>query len=224
MVTELATLAGATSVARVVSDFGQIVGRAETGDGGIEHAMERNRAPTGLPHGRRRRWYAARTRSRSEKAAYRVLESNGIESYLPLVEQQRRWADRKKWVEFPLFPGYLFVRSHRDDLGSVLATPGVVDVVRVEGRPAVVREDEIASVRALIEGVRRTGELPRASDYVVVGERVRVTEGPFAGLVGTLVEERGRTRVAVRLRVLRQAVSVDLDRCWLRPVAAKIDH
>lgn len=153
---------------------------------------------------------------------HRFLESNGVESYLPLLEQERKWSDRRKRVAFPLFPGYLFVRSRADDLGTMLATPGVVDVVRVRGQPAVVREDELESVRTLTEAVRRTGELPKASDFMTIGEHVEVAEGPFAGLVGTLIEERGRTRVAVRLTALRQAVSVDLDRHWVKPLVAKL--
>jgi len=56
------------------------------------------------------RWYACRTRARAEKRAARLLSGNGVESYLPPIERQRQWADRKKRVAFPLFPGYVFAR------------------------------------------------------------------------------------------------------------------
>jgi transcriptional antiterminator NusG len=162
-------------------------------------------------------WYAGRTRPRAEKAVHRMLERQGVESYLPLVERERSWTDRAKRVSLPLFPGYLFLRFRRATISAVLGIPGLMDVVRDGGEPAVVREDELDSVRVLLDGVRKSGELPTPTDYLVVGDPVKVVGGPFAGLSGILIEERGRARVAVRLSVLRHAVSVELDRCWIRP-------
>ena len=166
--------------------------------------------------GDRSRWYACRTRSRSEKAAARALERRNVECYLPLLAKRSRWADRTVSVSVPLFPGYLFVRCERESIGAVLAAPGLVDVVRVNGEPSEVRETELDAVRAVLEGVRRTGALPSHADFLVVGDEVRVTRGPFAGLRGVLAEERGRARVVIRLSAIRQAVSVELDRRWLR--------
>lgn len=165
-----------------------------------------------------RRWYAARTRPRAEKAAYRALSANGVECYLPVVEQERQWADRIKRVEFPLFPGYLFIFCMRRQIGSVLAgVPGLIDVIRQDGRPCVVREDELFAVRVLVEGMRRTGKLPTVSDYPVIGNPVRVIEGPFKGLTGTLVEDRHASRVVVRISAVRMAAGIELDRTSIRP-------
>jgi len=146
-----------------------------------------------------------------------ALEGRSVESYLPLVARERQWADRVKRVHFPLFPGYVFARFDLSGLGEVLRTPGLTEVVGVEGRPAPVSEQELESVRALVEGIERTGLEPHASDYLIVGEDVEVVEGPFKGLRGTLVDERGASRVVVKLDAIRQALGVEMERRYLRP-------
>jgi transcription antitermination factor NusG len=165
-----------------------------------------------------RRWYACRTRSRAEKKVFAALEGRAVESYLPLVPRDREWADRVKRVHFPIFPGYVFARFEMSGMGLVLQVPGLTEVVGVEGRPIPVADDELDSVRALVEGIERTGLEPHVSDYLVVGEAVEVIDGPFRGLRGTLVDVRGATRVVVRLGVIRQALGVQMERRYLRPL------
>ena len=163
------------------------------------------------------RWYACRTRSRAEKQASRLFQERNIESYLPLHEQTRQWADRKKQVEFPLFPGYIFARFHLGGIHHVLEVPGIVTVVRIGTHPTPVCEAELDAVRILADGIRETGVLPSPADCLSEGDDVVVIDGAFKGMKGVLHEERGKSRVVVRLSVLRQAVSVALDRQLLRP-------
>ena len=164
------------------------------------------------------RWYACRTRSRAEKQVHRRLVGAGRTSYLPLVERDRKWADRVKRVAFPLFPGYVFARFNLYDVHEILQTPGVVTIVRTNRHPSPLRDEEIESVRLLVEGVNRSGVPPSAADYLEPGEEVVITEGPFENMVGVLVEKRARARVVVRLSVILQAVSVELDGWALRPL------
>lgn len=164
------------------------------------------------------RWYACRTRSRSEKKVDRRLAGAGFDTYLPLLERRRQWADRMKRVEFPLFPGYVFARFDLTRLHDILVTPGLVTVVRVSGYPTPVREEELDSVRILVEGANQIGVLPTPSEFLEPGQEVVVTQGPFEGMRGTLLELRGATRVAVRLSAIRQAVGVEMDRALLRPL------
>ncbi|MFQ5680404.1 MAG: transcription termination/antitermination protein NusG, partial [Gemmatimonadota bacterium] len=156
------------------------------------------------------RWYACQTRARAEKQVELRLRGVGFESYLPLLLRERQWADRRKRVALPLFPGYVFARFPLTDLHAVLGTPGLATVVRLNGRPTPVREEEIASVRALVEGANATGVLPSPSDDLTPGQEVVVVGGPFEGMRGRLVEERGAARVVVRLAAVRQAVSVEM--------------
>lgn len=165
------------------------------------------------------RWYACRTRSRAEKKVNRLLAARGVEAYLPLIEQLRQWADRKKRVAFPLFPGYVFARFDLRMMYCVLSTPGVVTIVRANGYPTPLGDEEIQSVRILAAGLSAGQALPEPADYLDVGHEVIVTEGPFSGMRGVLVAQRGRARVVVRLSALCQALSVELPQEILRRVS-----
>ena len=165
-------------------------------------------------------WYACRTRARAEKQVDRLLDRAGLETYLPLVERERQWADRKKRVAFPLFPGYTFARFCLGVYGDVVRTVGLVAVLGGRTGPIPVREEELEAVRRFAGGIEATGQLPEALDWLEPGTPVQVIEGPFRGMRGFLVEVRGRTRVAVRLSALRMAMSVELDRSSLRLIAA----
>ncbi len=156
-------------------------------------------------------WYACRTRARSEKKVDSLLTAAGVTSYLPLVERLRQWSDRSKHVAFPLFPGYVFARFSLSVLPDVVRTPNLIEVVKVNGSPTPIREEEIESIRALVLGAERIGEEPAPHEYLARGQTVRVVQGPFEGLRGILTEVRGRTRIVVRLEAIRQAVSVEMS-------------
>jgi transcription antitermination factor NusG len=176
--------------------------------------------PRAVPQGLHERpeWYACRTRARAEKKVDRLLGERRIESYLPLVERTRQWSDRTKRVEFPLLPGYVFARFPLNTLHEVFCTPGLVHVVQVNGYPTPVREGELESIRALVDGASRAGLEPMPHDGLLRGQDVWVVGGPLEGVRGILVELRGRTRVVVRIAAIRQAVSVEVDRSQVRPI------
>ena len=161
------------------------------------------------------RWYALRTRARAEKKTHALLEKAGVESFPAVGEVERSWADRTRRVAMPLFPGYIFVRIPLRETKAVLRWPGAVDLVRNGGTPTPVRGEEMDAVVRLARGVTETGALPADADPVLdagPGDRVRVTTGPFEGLVGVLVETRGAEHVVVRLDALRQAKAVRVAR------------
>ncbi|MDA0330146.1 MAG: hypothetical protein O2958_14215 [Gemmatimonadetes bacterium] len=105
-----------------------------------------------------------------------------------------------------------FARFGLGEMPRVVRTPGLFQVVSERGAPVPVREEELAAVRCLAQGVAVTGELPEPVDWLAPGTSVEVVEGPFRGLRGFLVEVRSRTRLAVRLEAIRMALSVELDR------------
>lgn len=185
----------------------------------------RRSSPTSDIHPRelseRHEWYACRTRARAEKKVDRLLTTAGVTSYVPLIERTRQWSDRSKRVTFPLFPGYVFARFPLSSLSEIVRTPNLIEVVRTNGSPTPVREAEIESIRALVLGTLQIGEEPSVHDYLIRGQEVRVTEGPFAGLRGILTEVRGRTRIVVRLEAIRQAVSVEMASRFVLPVTGE---
>lgn len=165
-------------------------------------------------------WYACRTRGRSEKVARRSLENLDIECYLPLVRETRQWSDREKEVEVPLLTGFVFVRLTLRRMSRALRAARIVGPVRIHGYPEPIPGHEIDSVRRMVEGANATGRRPQPEDYLAPGDEVRVAAGPFRGLEGVLLEERGGCRVGVKLHALRDARSVEVERGDLEPRAA----
>jgi transcription antitermination factor NusG len=164
------------------------------------------------------RWYACYTRARAEKQVTKALEQRGFDSYLPLIPRQRQWKDRKKVVPFPLFPSYVFARFALRDVHAVLTTPGVSTIVRTDGQPAAIAEDELENVRRFVAAVANTGVEPDPRPLIKEGERIRVTEGPFEGVEGIVIESRGRKRVLVGIAAIGQGLEIDIDTRLVKPI------
>jgi transcription antitermination factor NusG len=148
-----------------------------------------------------------------------LLRLRGVESYVPLLEQMRQWTDRKKRVGFPLFPGYVFARFGLAMVHQILRIPGVATIIGSDGHPAPVRSEQLESIRLLVACVNAGNALPEPVEFLEAGREVIVAHGPFSGIRGVLVEDRGRARVVIRLSALRRALSVELPREILRAAA-----
>ncbi len=153
------------------------------------------------------RWYVAFTRPRHEKEAARWMEGLGMEIYLPLVRKIRKYRSRKKVVDLPLFPRYLFVRTslEPEEHVRILRTPGVVGLVSFDGAPRPVDDIEIESLRILVTRGSHLTVLPD----LVEGRWVKVVDGPLAGAVGVIKEvDREKMRLVVNITLLGRSVSV----------------
>jgi transcription antitermination factor NusG len=160
-------------------------------------------------------WYALRTRSRHEKRVQGQLLGRGIEPFLPLVERLQQWKDRRKLVAFPLFSGYCFARFSLTERVAVLSTQGVVQIVGNQEGPIPVPEAEIEAVRRLV-----TSTLPYdPHPYLEEGMLVEVTRGPLKGLQGVLVRKGTRARLVIRITLIHQAASVELDAFDVTPAS-----
>src|SRR4051794_33141278 len=105
-------------------------------------------------------WYAFYTRARHERRVEERLQHRGFESFVPRIPLQRQWKDRKKIVDWPLFPGYVFARCTVQEVGKVASTTGIVSVVSNNGKPAPVDADELLNVRWLVQVLTLTGGVP----------------------------------------------------------------
>lgn len=166
------------------------------------------------------RWYACYTRARHEKQVFDLLSKRGVESYLPLIPQLRQWKDRKKMVEWPVFPSYVFSRFTLRDVHQILTTPGVSTIVRSNGYPTPIADRELENVRLFTEALKESGTLPELRPLITKGQWVRVQEGPFQGVEGIVLEQRGRKRVLVGLRATGHGLEIDVDTRVLRLIAA----
>lgn len=163
-------------------------------------------------------WFACYTRARHEKQVELLLQQRGFESYLPLVPQMRQWKDRKKLVEFPLFPSYVFGRFTLKELHGVLTTPGVSTIVRANGYPTPIPERDIDNVRRFATAISETGIEPEQRPFLVEGQWVKVLDGPFEGIEGIVIEQRGRKRVLVGVEAIGQGLEIDIDTRLLKPI------
>ena len=144
-------------------------------------------------------WHVVYTRSRHEKTVAGLLRELDVEYFLPLVRVLSQWADRKKWVEKPLFPGYLFVCLHKEEIPFVRETRGVARLVGTEPhRPSIVPDKEVENIRRLVSSGVKVDPYP----YLKPGRLVRITKGPLQGVEGTLIRRQGRFLLVVSIRVM----------------------
>ena len=97
-----------------------------------------------------KKWYAVYTKPRWEKKVHRLLQEQQVESYCPLNKVHRRWSDRMKVVEEPLFKSYVFVRISEEEKTPVRMTNGVINFVYWLGKPAIIKEGEIETIRRFL--------------------------------------------------------------------------
>lgn len=164
------------------------------------------------------RWFACYTRARHEKQVDRQLQERGLETFLPLLPRVSQWKDRKKVVEWPLFPSYVFVRVEPFDVHRVAGTPGVAGLVKTNGRPARIDDGELENVRRFARALAGGGVEVEQAPFLAEGEWVEVMDGPFQGVRGIVTERRNQRRVRVGLKAIGQALEIDIDTRVLRPV------
>lgn len=143
-----------------------------------------------------KKWYAVYTKPRWEKKVHRLLEEKGVECYCPLNKVHRKWSDRIKVVEEPLFKSYVFVRVQEDEKTVVRMLNGVVNFVYWQGKPAVIKDKEILTIRKFMNEYDdvEVRQLDITPDTAVV-----VKQGVLMGKKGTVK------------RVLRKKVEVLIE-------------
>jgi len=142
------------------------------------------------------------------------LETKHIDAFLPTITRWSRWKDRKKKIDWPLFPGYCFARFDPDDALPVLKCSGVVNIVSFEGKPAPIPAYELESIRMLVASDLTFDPCPLIKE----GMMVEVTHGPLRGVVGRLMrKDHERARLVLAVDLIGQAVSVDVDAADVKP-------
>jgi transcription termination/antitermination protein NusG len=159
-------------------------------------------------------WYAIQTRSRHEKVVRDQLAAKSITHLLPLWRKRSIWKDRVKFVDVPLFSGYLFGYFALQDKIAVLETVGVARLVGINGKPMPIPEEQIVAVRTMMEHRLPCSPHP----YLVEGMRVRIKRGLLAGAEGILIAKKQRHRLVISLDIIHQAVAVDVDSAAIEPL------
>ena len=158
-------------------------------------------------------WYAIWTRSRHEKIVRDQLDKKHVHVFLPTIGKWSRWKDRKKKIDWPLFPGYVFARFVADDRIAILKVDGVVQIISNNGVLSPIPDVEIDSIRTLVESELAYDPVPLVKE----GDMVRVAHGPLKGVVGRLVRKGAHARLILSVDLIGQAVSVEVDAADVKP-------
>ena len=164
-----------------------------------------------IPH---KVWLATYTKSRHEKKADELLKKKGIESYLPLIKRRQQWKDRKKWVWMPLFRSYVFVHISLTETLDVLQTYGVHHIIRFNNQYAVIPDEQIDSVKRILEG----GYIPGSHDYFEIGQEVEIVTGPLRGIRGVLSRKGRGSTFVLKIDGIQQAISVQIGADMLKRI------
>jgi transcription antitermination factor NusG len=166
----------------------------------------------GLPVGSRVAWFAVQVRSQHEKSVVDRLEgTGGCELFLPLYKCRKRWSDRIKELDVPLFPGYVFCRFDPLDRLPVLKTPGVIQIVSSNHVPIPLDDAEIRAVQTLVA----SGIPNQPWPFLEVGDRVRIESGPLSGVEGILTAFKGKNRLLISISLLQRSVAAEIDSAYV---------
>ncbi|MEJ5367268.1 MAG: UpxY family transcription antiterminator [Bryobacteraceae bacterium] len=158
-------------------------------------------------------WYAVRVKPKFERVVAQSLASKDIPSFLPLYKERRRWSDRVKLVELPLFPGYVFCSLDIRRRLPALQTPGVLHFVSFDGEPAPVDPSELETLQQAVASGTALAPWP----YLKEGQRVVVARGPMKGRSGILLKIRDEYRLIISITLLQRSVAVEIDREAVQP-------
>lgn len=152
-------------------------------------------------------WHAVYTRHHHEKAVARALEAKGFTVFLPLYSAPRRWKDRVKVINLPLFSCYVFIQGGLERHLDVVTTAGIYGFVCSGGSPARIPPQEIDGIRRVVERSVKIEPHP----FIRCGDWVRVKAGPLAGIEGILVRKKNFSRLVLSVEILGKSAAVEVD-------------
>jgi len=160
------------------------------------------------------KWFAVRVKPQAEQIVAKIARHKGFEEFLPLYKTRRRWSDRFKWVDLPLFPGYVFCRLKEESRLPILTIPGVLHFVGIGKIPVPIEDAEVAAIQTAIQ----SGLCAEPWPFMDIGQRVVIEEGPLTGVEGLLIEVRNKQRIVVSVSLLKRSLAVEIERHWARPL------
>jgi transcription antitermination factor NusG len=153
------------------------------------------------------RWCALQVKAQHERSVASSLRSRGHDQFLPLKRLKRKWSDRTKEIEFPLFAGYVFCRLNLQIPSLIMSTPGVIRIVGTRREIAVIDDREIEAIRV----AAASGRDVEPCAYVDIGTRVLISKGVLAGVEGTLVGRGNAQRLVLSVDMIQRSISVEMD-------------
>ncbi|MEP7355454.1 MAG: transcription termination/antitermination NusG family protein [Acidobacteriota bacterium] len=160
------------------------------------------------------RWYALVVKHQHERKLEFQLHARGWETLVPTFRSQRRWSDRIKEIELPLFAGYVFCRFSSGERMNVEDTPGVMRIVGFGGIVAPLEDRDVAEIQAMVASKANLSPWP----FLKAGDRVLVEKGPLKGIEGTLLRDGNGTRLIVGVELLQRSIAAEIDPSMVVPL------
>jgi len=163
-------------------------------------------------------WYLIYTRPRHERKVSESLSEDGIDNFLPTIKQLRNWSDRKKYIDSPLFPSYIFVRLRNvAEYYNSLKAEGALYYVKFGSSISRVSESVIDGIRMLLD----TGApVEVSSQCFQPSQQLIISDGPFTGMSCEVVEFKGKEKILVRVNLLRQNLLATLPVRYMKTLAS----
>lgn len=152
-------------------------------------------------------WYALRTKPRAEKKIVEELKDINVKTYLPLQKNLKQWSDRKKWVYEPLITSYVFVYMKPEQEQEVVQLTGAIHFVKFSGILAPIPDEQIEMIKMLISSKKKINVVKEKFE---VGEKVQIIAGSLCGVVGEMIEYRGKHKLLIRLDTINQGLLVNV--------------
>jgi len=163
-----------------------------------------------------KKWLAVYTKPRWEKKVDGTLLRKGLNSWCPLQRVEKKWSDRKKIIEEPLFRSYVFVNVSGDERLSVLQTEGVINFVHYLGKPAIIKDEEIALIKSYLLHAESTISVQSLQSFRE-NDKVIISQGVFMDNTGTVLRS-GNKKIYVRLESLGQVMVVEFPAAFVTPI------
>lgn len=152
-------------------------------------------------------WYAIYVNVKHEKKVVKKLLEKDIIAYAPIVKKLQQWSDRKKWVEFPMLSGYVFVNIEDSDKEIVLNCPGVFSFIKFNNKEAKIKDSEIA----ILKSIEKCGyDIVTEVEGLNIADEVEIIQGTLKGLKGTIVQLHNGNYVQIQLQSLHQSIKIKL--------------
>ena len=163
-----------------------------------------------------KQWHVIYTKSKWEKKVDELLMQKGYESWCPVQKQERRWSDRKKIIDVPLFRSYVFIKASKEDYTAILSTAGVVNFLYFEKKPAIIRDAEIEVIKKYLGLAVESIQVIDMTN-LPLQTKVEINQGLFMGRRGEVIKS-GKNNAFVRLESLNMMMIVEFKINEISPI------
>ncbi len=154
------------------------------------------------------RWYVLYIKSRHEKFVEDLLLKKGVAAFTPKVTLRRKWSDRVKKVQEPIFKGYCFAKFPLKDKRDIISNVGVMDIIHFNEQYVPVEDSVVESLKLVVDKELTLDPCP----YMNKGDRVVIRKGPFKGFEGYVIHKKNKnTTLVISVDAIAASLKCEVD-------------